>query len=350
MHKADSPADHAAGIVCQEDGSASQERGAPTPFSDLLSEMIRAHALETAHRRQQDNPTGQNDVLPARKAGGADALDAQQNLRLVEANIVPLAADRGASGLARHLSIRTAGLIASAAIGCVILVSQVGSRQPPAVAAYDPPKREAPVIAARATNDAAERPAPASEPGGPGTPGVEREPPAEVGIAAGNMAAAFSGGETTAPPIAAPPSANLAPGGDEPRQIEGAAETRPSEVANADAIAPVPIAPATTAPAVTGNGSEPLPQAAPATPPPGAKTGATVDRASDTAALRTVRAIIHVNMRAGPGNDKAVVARIPEGGSLQVVKCNHWCEVIFAGQRGWVYKGFIGLHPLPKRP
>jgi Bacterial SH3 domain len=287
-----------------------------------------------------------HDVVPARKANDANARDAQQDLRLVEADAVRLVADHGSRGPARHLSVRTAGLIASAAIGCVILVSQVGSKQPPVVAANDPPKGEAPVIAARATNEAPERPAPASEPSGPRTPAPEREQSAEGGIAASNMAAAFSDERTIAPPVAAPPIANPDSGGEDPRQAEGTKEAQsPSETTNSGTIAAATTAPATIAPS-----SEPLPQAASPSPPPTGKAGSTVDQTSDAGALRTVRAIIHVNMRAGPSNDKAVVARIPEGGSLQVVKCDHWCEVIFAGQRGWVYKGFIGLYPLPKRP
>ena len=48
-----------------------------------------------------------------------------------------------------------------------------------------------------------------------------------------------------------------------------------------------------------------------------------------------------VNMRAGPGNGQPVLAAIPAGSPIQVVKCTYWCEVIYAGQRGWVYKTFI---------
>src|SRR5262249_23553197 len=46
-----------------------------------------------------------------------------------------------------------------------------------------------------------------------------------------------------------------------------------------------------------------------------------------------------------------VLATIPPGSSIEVIKCRHWCEVIFAGQRGWVYKTFIGapLADVPER-
>ena len=151
------------------------------------------------------------------------------------------------------------------------------------------------------------------------------------------MVAALSDDRTVAPPIAALPNENLASDGENPRQVEGVLEVRSSsETTSSDTIAP-----ATSAPS-----NESLPQAAASSQPLTSKTGSTVDRTNGTVAVRIARAIIQVNMRAGPSNDKAVVMRIPEGSRLEVVKCHHWCEVIFAGQRGWVYKGFIGLSPI----
>jgi uncharacterized protein YraI len=49
-----------------------------------------------------------------------------------------------------------------------------------------------------------------------------------------------------------------------------------------------------------------------------------------------------VRLRAGPSNGDAVLATIPGGRPVEVIGCRAWCEVVFAGQRGWVYKGFIG--------
>ena len=73
-------ADRAAGIVSHGDGvasnagsdaRASSEGGdVPTPFYDLLTSMIQAHALENACVRQHDNATGHDDMIPTRKAGG----------------------------------------------------------------------------------------------------------------------------------------------------------------------------------------------------------------------------------------------------------------------------------------
>ena len=113
-----------------------------------------------------------------------------------------------------------------------------------------------------------------------------------------------------------------------PWQVEGALEVRwSSEATHSDTIAPTTSAPS----------NDPLPQVAASSPPPAGKAGSTVDRTNDTVDIR-----MHVNMRAGPSNDQAVVMRIPEGSQLEVVNCHQWCEVIFAGRRGWVYQGFIG--------
>jgi len=348
-HKTDSLADRAAGIVSHGDraalsigtmsdaGASSEGCGVPTPFYDLLTEMIQAHALENAHRRQHDNATGHDDVVPARTAGDGSAPDAKQDLHRVKVDTVPLVANHRWRVLTRRQHVGIASLIVAAAIGGVIFVSQVSVRQPLAVA-YDPSKEGSPVVgAAGAKNEPAEGPLQAGEPGGLGTPGVERERSVEGGIRTSNMVAAHSDGRSGAPPVAALPIENLASDGENPRQVEGALEARSSsETTNSDSIAPPTSAPS----------NESLPQAAALSRSLVAKTEPTADPTKDTVAIRIARAIIQVNMRAGPSNDKAVVMRIPEGSPLEVVKCHHWCEVIFSGQRGWVYKGFIGLSPL----
>lgn len=48
-----------------------------------------------------------------------------------------------------------------------------------------------------------------------------------------------------------------------------------------------------------------------------------------------------VNLRAGPDNDAAVVTVIPAGSQVNVIGCEYWCEVVFAGERGWIYKSFV---------
>jgi hypothetical protein len=79
--------------------------------------------------------------------------------------------------------------------------------------------------------------------------------------------------------------------------------------------------------------------------PSAIETGS-VQPAGDRAAIRTARVVSDVKMRAGPSNGDAVLAIVPRGRSVDVVGgCRAWCEVVHAGQRGWVYKGFLGAAP-----
>jgi len=199
-------------------------------------------------------------------------------------------------------------------MGGIIFVPQLNVRQPLVVAAdYDPSKRRSPAIgAAGSMNESVERPLQAGEPSGLGKPGVER-------IMIANVVAAHADDRTVASPVAAQQIENRASDAKNPWQVEGALEVRWSS----EAIPSDTIALTTSAPS-----NDPLPQVAVSSPPP--------------VVIRIAQVIMHVNMRAGPSNDQAVVMRIPEGSPLEVVNCHQWCEVIFAGRRGWVYQGFIG--------
>jgi hypothetical protein len=56
----------------------------------------------------------------------------------------------------------------------------------------------------------------------------------------------------------------------------------------------------------------------------------------------TARVVKAVNLRAGPDNSEAVLTVVPEGTVVEVAGCRHWCEVVFAGHRGWIYRSFLG--------
>jgi hypothetical protein len=301
------------------DAKASSAGGdGPTPFYDLLTSMIQAHALENAGVRRHDNATGHDDMIPARKAGGDSGT-----------SLGPAA--HGAMEILRRVKVYRdaciAGLIVTVAMGGVIFLAQVNARQPLVIAAYDPSKGRSPVIgAAGSTNEPVERPLQAGEPSGLDKPGVER-------LMIANVVAAPADDQTVAPPVAAQRIENLASDTKNPWQVDGALEVRRSSEASHSA---------TIALTTSALSNDPLPQVTTSSLPPAGKTGSTGDRTNDAVALRIARAIMHVNMRAGPSNDQAVVMRIPEGSTLEVVKCHQWCEVIFAGRRGWVYQGFIG--------
>ena len=48
-----------------------------------------------------------------------------------------------------------------------------------------------------------------------------------------------------------------------------------------------------------------------------------------------------VNLRARPKNGSKVIMVVPRRSSVQVISCDYWCEVIYQGTRGWIYKSFI---------
>jgi hypothetical protein len=58
-------------------------------------------------------------------------------------------------------------------------------------------------------------------------------------------------------------------------------------------------------------------------------------------ATRTAPVKSDVNMRARPDNKAAVILVVPGKSEVEVIGCRYWCEVIFRGKRGWIYKGFV---------
>ena len=49
-----------------------------------------------------------------------------------------------------------------------------------------------------------------------------------------------------------------------------------------------------------------------------------------------------VNMRSRGRSGASVVMTIPSSAVVQVVGCKAWCEIIYKGQRGYIYKDFLG--------
>ncbi|SDB17353.1 SH3 domain-containing protein [Bauldia litoralis] len=48
-----------------------------------------------------------------------------------------------------------------------------------------------------------------------------------------------------------------------------------------------------------------------------------------------------VNLRTGPGTKYARIATIPAGSRVDVLQCARWCQVIYAGRRGWASASYI---------
>ena len=56
---------------------------------------------------------------------------------------------------------------------------------------------------------------------------------------------------------------------------------------------------------------------------------------------REARVTKYVNLRSGPNDESRVVAVVPAKASVSVLDCKAWCEVVFDGKKGWIYKRFI---------
>lgn len=97
---------------------------------------------------------------------------------------------------------------------------------------------------------------------------------------------------------------------------------------------------ATDAEATAAIATVPLPDSAPAPEP--REAGEEVASKDEPAeGGREGQVTKHVNMRSGPNDESKVVAVVPAKASVSVLDCNSWCEVVFDGKKGWIYKRFI---------
>jgi hypothetical protein len=292
--------------------------------------MIEAHAAESGRALRDTGATGRVEALVAAMA------DARASRR-TEANAAPPAANHRRR--AHQLNVCVVGLVV--AMGNVIYVSEAGNKvpemakvQPPAIAADAALQARSVVIGNATPNDEAmEGPLAAGEPGSSRTIGVDEERTDEGEIGNKSSSDAHADDQAVPAPVVVQPTETLG-SGMETQAGAAAGERMPSEAVRTD-----PIVPATNASA-----EEPPRPDASSPAPLARETGSAIGRAKD-APPQAARATSGVNMRAGPGNSQPVLATIPRGSPIEVVKCGHWCEVIFAGQRGWVYKTFIAVPP-----
>jgi uncharacterized protein YraI len=66
------------------------------------------------------------------------------------------------------------------------------------------------------------------------------------------------------------------------------------------------------------------------------------DNAPPAAGTRQVQIRTGVNMRSRPKSGSGVLTVVPRKAVVQVVGCKAWCEVIYQGQRGYIYKSYLG--------
>ncbi|CAN7362533.1 SH3 domain-containing protein [Mesorhizobium amorphae] len=60
-----------------------------------------------------------------------------------------------------------------------------------------------------------------------------------------------------------------------------------------------------------------------------------------TANAATGRILKAVTMRAGPKQKAAAMLTVPAKTSVQVISCKKWCQIVYNGKRGWIYKTYI---------
>ncbi len=59
------------------------------------------------------------------------------------------------------------------------------------------------------------------------------------------------------------------------------------------------------------------------------------------AAAGAGRILRGVTMRSGPQNNAVAMTTIPAKTAVQLVSCKQWCQIVYNGKRGWVYKTFV---------
>ena len=58
-------------------------------------------------------------------------------------------------------------------------------------------------------------------------------------------------------------------------------------------------------------------------------------------AAGAARVTAAVNLRSSPRKGSSIAVVVPAGSAVNVLSCNGWCEVVYNGKKGWVYKNFL---------
>jgi hypothetical protein len=295
---------------------------------------------------------------------------AQENRRVqhVVADIVP---DRSSS--IHPIILGIGGFVAVVAVGGTVLVAEM-SRTPPPVAVAEADQAGA----ERAT--AVDKDEPIIEPAKTALPPAKPDDLESRGVEGERLPHGQTGADAVPPEKSAgsPAAAPVASAGSDADQTSGdgapkipIVSVRPNPVTTAAGPASDPAPAAGAAPAPEASAAVPPPVEPPAAAPPAAappaaeapaaepsvvkapvvkapaiatraiETGSTTGQTETPAQLPVARIVSDVRMHAGPSNGHAVVATIPRGTAVEVVNCRAWCQVIFAGRRGWVYKSFL---------
>jgi len=164
-------------------------------------------------------------------------------------------------------------------------------------------------------------------PTGPVQPAEPAAIPAEVSALVPSQRPSGVTGDTTQPLAFAPTAGPL------PVEEQPSAVTIPQQVEPRRPLVRAEI----PTPGTVENGvidpvfADPLVQAEQAPPEP--------EPAPQPTSVATANSF--VNMRAGPDNDQPVVTIVPQNARLEIIRCRVWCEVVYEGQRGFIFRDFV---------
>lgn len=86
---------------------------------------------------------------------------------------------------------------------------------------------------------------------------------------------------------------------------------------------------------------EAKPQAPDADPPAADNAAQSKPKPQKVGAAANGRILRSVTMRSGPKKGAAAIATVPAKASVQVMNCKQWCEIVYNGKHGWVYKSYV---------
>jgi hypothetical protein len=69
--------------------------------------------------------------------------------------------------------------------------------------------------------------------------------------------------------------------------------------------------------------------------------GATDDPMSLVTKARPTQIHTAANMRSRPKSGSGIIMVVPQSATVQLVGCKVWCEIVYKGKRGYVYKDFL---------
>lgn len=139
-------------------------------------------------------------------------------------------------------------------------------------------------------------------------------------------------------PAAAPPEQDAT----SPAELESQAVEGPTAQPSTETTALAEQDPVQT----TANGQPQTPAQPPAPAEVQLQFDTVVEPSQSGEPSREARVKRDVNMRAGPNTAEPVVKVVSAGSPIEIISCSGWCEVVYAGQRGWIYKDFLEVSSL----